>query len=349
MLITPASGPRQDNECEKALWSQSCRPPQSHRVCTNVSSCLGSPRKPSASISGLSYDWWPEWRMWTQACTFLFLLFSLQHPGKTPPKEWPSPWRTLLRSGWEGLSSFNFWALVDWSWWPLFLLAPDSVWVTDITLVPMVHRINGVEGTQVIIQNPTSPDARIHSSLTAACWPQKSSRGWEGAPGPQPRVDLHPPGRQLILSPAPEAVNQMLLDWPSHLSHGFWSLSFGACSLGAPQLLKDLLKVLTDTAYNAPGLPWHSRTEKCLRAPIQLLSFSLQREFAQGTNTVAFIFFAEGVKFLLPLMSSYWSWLLFPEHQGLYWRRSSHQDALLRAPIQLLSFSLQRELNFCCH
>ena len=27
--------------------------------------------------------------------------------------------------------------------------------------------------------------------------------------------------------------------------------------------------------------------------------------FAQGTNTVAFIFFAEGVKFLLPLKSSY--------------------------------------------
>ena len=48
--------------------------------------------------------------------------------------------------------------------------------------------------------------------------------------------------------------------------------------------------------------------------------------FAQGTNTVAFIFFAEGVKFLLPLKSSYWSWLLFPEHQGLFWRWSSHQD-----------------------
>ena len=90
LLITPASGPRQDNECEKALWSQSCRLPQSHRVCTNVSSCLGSPRKPSASIWGLSYDWWPERRMWTQACTF-------PPPPLLSPASWKNPTKGMTQ------------------------------------------------------------------------------------------------------------------------------------------------------------------------------------------------------------------------------------------------------------
>lgn len=64
------------------------------------------------------------------------------------------------------------------------------------------------------------------------------------------------------MSPAPEGFHQTLTGLPPNLSHGFLSLSFGAYTLDALQLLKDPLKVLTDTDHNAPEVLPPSRTEK---------------------------------------------------------------------------------------